>query len=435
MIANIFGADFLSTNFRFMRPRDPAEQRRLNRFLFEALSNPEGVYEDRSGMIHTVEGLVAQGAYVDAETKTELLRSAIDKKNLRMLEDLLEREVDGFDINAEEDFVPPLLERAVRSGSVEIAESLLQHGVEVDKVSQLGSTALEEAIEQKNLEMVKTLLRYGAKVNREDRPHQPLIQAARYGNAKILEILLERGADSAKTNRDGKTALSVIHHSKNEDRIRSANILVVHSMLASGSLNFNAMPGGGMMLKYYLQENLNLEAASAILATDRDDEDGLVRSFVGRNPNRNIFKSCIVGVGAEVFRDLKELRDWHVKYLTESEGLEYSDASKRADERFLDQISSPEKMAAAVDRNRGVRSVTSQTIGGVCNDISSVALHREEDPDKTPVDIIRTFSPEEFFRLEKSVKKEGGKVPSLKELAMPEAIKVLAARLNQKEVG
>lgn len=296
----------------------------------------------------------------------------------------------------------------------------------------LGSTALEGAIEQKNLEMVKILLRYGAKVNREDIPNQPLIEAARYGNAEILEILLEQGADSMRAGHRGETALSVIPCSENEDCIRRANILVVRSILASGSLNFNAMPGGGMMLKYYLQENLNLKAAAAILATDSSDKDGLAESFVARNPNRNIFQSCIVGVGAEVFGDLKELRDWHVKYLTESEGLKYADASKRADERFLDQISSPKKMEAAVNRNRGVRLVTSQTIGGVCNDISSAALRREEDPDKTPDDIIRTFSPEEFFRLEKSIKKEGGKVPSLKELAMPEAIKVLAERLNQR---
>lgn len=100
-----------------MRPRNAAEQYRLNGFLFEALSNPAGECVDESGMIYTVEGLLAQ---VDAKTKTELLRSAVDTKNPKMVKALLERKVDGFDINAEEEFVPTLLERAVKTGNVEI---------------------------------------------------------------------------------------------------------------------------------------------------------------------------------------------------------------------------------------------------------------------------------------------------------------------------
>ncbi len=101
----------------------------------------------------------------------------------------------------------PLL-AAVRAGSREIVELLLDHGADPDRDTARWDTPLALAAKRGDRTIVELLLARGANVNTARARHaSPLENAAWYRHEQLVELLLARGADPQRVLDRGVTSL------------------------------------------------------------------------------------------------------------------------------------------------------------------------------------------------------------------------------------
>jgi ankyrin repeat protein len=161
--------------------------------------------------------LLDHGAQVNAVNKSQYtaLHFAMlpqESLNMELLELLVER---GGDVNArsKEGNIPIQLAFAWRRDPLPALELLLRNGADVNAIGQQGRTALDCAMiylgsPWDHVPRVELLLRYGANVNpvrTGDRHHPlpPLSMVARNGNATVVRLLIEAGADVNAMDRWG----------------------------------------------------------------------------------------------------------------------------------------------------------------------------------------------------------------------------------------
>lgn len=118
------------------------------------------------------------------------------------------------------------LQEALYTGHNECALYLLKHGANVNYKKGNGFLGLASPLricaEKNSSYLMKALIRHGADVNlKDDVGWTALHSAARYGNQRSIEILIEAGADVNATVRDGKTPLD-------ESRRENVRILLAH---------------------------------------------------------------------------------------------------------------------------------------------------------------------------------------------------------------
>lgn len=188
----------------------------------------------------------------------EALLSAIETRNSKMVEQLLDRGV-----SADTGPGPNALREAVRHHDIEIVRLLLLFGADPNAIDKNGFTPLFSAVEESFLDAASVLLKYGADPNLSagPEPDSPLALSISddkfsitrllltYGgdaqhnmadgdtvlikaiskkcSRKIIELLLEYGADANGKNREGKTPLF--------DAITSGRADVVASLLDHGA--------------------------------------------------------------------------------------------------------------------------------------------------------------------------------------------------------
>ncbi len=114
-------------------------------------------------------------------------------------------------LNKQDDFGRTYLHKAIARGSKEIAEFLLENGVDPNKADRNGVTPLIWAAGRGRLEETKLLVEHGADVNAMEntRRTSPLFAAAFRGHDKVVAYLLEHGADYTIKNNRGLTALDI----------------------------------------------------------------------------------------------------------------------------------------------------------------------------------------------------------------------------------
>ena len=106
----------------------------------------------------------------------------------------------------------PRLIQAVSEGHMDIVDSLLAEGVDVnEKDKELGETALMVAVQEKNVAIVRVLLAEGADVNTSDDRFgfTALLFASRGGNSEIVDLLISKGADIYLKSKHGTSALGI----------------------------------------------------------------------------------------------------------------------------------------------------------------------------------------------------------------------------------
>jgi hypothetical protein len=108
------------------------------------------------------------------------------------------------------------LSSALFYNHMDIAETLLENGLDVDFIAADGRTALVHVIRwfrpllhEHGMSAVQFLLGNNAELNMKDSIQTPLQAAAEKGHTEVVELLLERGAIIDLKNAQGQTALMV----------------------------------------------------------------------------------------------------------------------------------------------------------------------------------------------------------------------------------
>jgi ankyrin repeat protein len=82
------------------------------------------------------------------------------------------------------------------------------------------SSPLCAAISKGDVEAVRKFIEYGVDVNEVSNDHTPLMIAARYNRAEIIQMLLKAGADVKYRNARGMTAVKIAQQFNAEDAVK-----------------------------------------------------------------------------------------------------------------------------------------------------------------------------------------------------------------------
>jgi len=105
-----------------------------------------------------------------------------------------------------------LLIRAILREQIELVESLIQNGSDVNAKGNYDNTPLHWwAVGSKNIEIANTLISYGANVNAQNKDgNSPLHWAAHYcKNVEVTQFLVSQGADVNAKGKCDKTPLDL----------------------------------------------------------------------------------------------------------------------------------------------------------------------------------------------------------------------------------
>jgi hypothetical protein len=103
------------------------------------------------------------------------------------------------------------LAQCARDGDTKAVELFLKAGFHPDIRDKYGVPLLCIAARGKHRAVAELLLSRGAQLNfqSEDRGYSPLMDAAQAGSVDLVQLFIEKGADTNLTSKDGQTALVV----------------------------------------------------------------------------------------------------------------------------------------------------------------------------------------------------------------------------------
>jgi ankyrin repeat protein len=182
-------------------------------------------------------GILATGIGLVSATSATFageLHDAVRAEDKAAVEALLAggAEVDGSDF-----IFGTALHVAVSEGSTEIAKTLIDHGADVEAVSeQQGARPMHLAAQFGDPAMLALLLDRGADIEAHDGLQRtPLLRAAPAGHAAAVRLLLDRGAEvHAREGRYGETPL---HEASFQGRLDVVKLLLDHGADISATDN------------------------------------------------------------------------------------------------------------------------------------------------------------------------------------------------------
>ena len=204
----------------------------------------------RDGNNKAVMRAISGGAKVDQRTsqgKTALMLAAA-KGHLDTVKLLIEN---GADVNLEDGYGTSPIIVAATANKYQVIEELIKHGANPSKRDSSGGSALDNAVFYGHKESVKALLQgtekieadqaaelllmsaglghkeiveslvnFGVDVNsRGKKQRTALIAATRFDRLKVVEYLLQHGADLSLRDADGNSALDIAKQRQQTDMI------------------------------------------------------------------------------------------------------------------------------------------------------------------------------------------------------------------------
>ena len=225
--------------------------------------------------------LLVVGAPARSETPAEHAMALVESEDLQRIGAYLAQP--GVGINDRPGDVKTLLDYAAEQNRVKVAQYLLDHGADVNALTQReedklvnrpGISPLCRAAYFNGLERMELLLRHGAAVNAPKGAQSPLMCAAYQGNLKAVEVLVEHGADVNHEYGPYDTASS---RAIQEKHVEVAQYLLSHgASLQPADVIYAATAGRPELVDMVLaghpkQDMLNSALASAA-ANGRVDE-------------------------------------------------------------------------------------------------------------------------------------------------------------------
>ncbi len=216
-----------------------------------------------NGHTRIVELLLQKGANVNVSDylgRSPLMR-AVSNGYTKIVELLLQQ---GANVDIIDIYGHTPLTKAVTNGHTEIVRSLLRNGAGVDTRNETGCTELilTASIVHTGIETAKIakiaelLLRSGADVDAADNHgHTPLTTAAANGHSKIVELLLDYGADPNQSENTKSPLTFTIREliKSNEDNraglIEAMRLLLANGADITGKWEDEANPGAGLTIK------------------------------------------------------------------------------------------------------------------------------------------------------------------------------------------
>ena len=173
---------------------------------------------------------------------------AVEMDNAGTVRELLAQ---GFDPNTPDSSGQVGLYLAMRAGSPKVAAVLVANrNLKIDTVNQAGETALMMAALRGNYEWAKILLDSGAQVQRPG--WSPVHYAATGPEAKIVALLLDRGANVNAESPNRTTPLMMAARYGTEDSVRLLLARGANKALVNDR-NFTAADFGEMSKREFLQ--------------------------------------------------------------------------------------------------------------------------------------------------------------------------------------
>ena len=135
----------------------------------------------------------------DKDGFTALMVAVKIKAPIEIIETLLS---EGADINAEDDWAYTALDHAVENNYVEAAKLFIEKGADVNRKAGYNRTALMIAAESNSADSIKLLLDKGAEIDVKDTMHNwsALMHAAGKNAPDAVRILMKRGANASLRN-------------------------------------------------------------------------------------------------------------------------------------------------------------------------------------------------------------------------------------------
>ena len=162
------------------------------------------------GNLEIVESFLQAEGFQSSQMGPELLKVALENRKSEIVDMILENKEYHYLINGLSSDGLSAFHRAVKDGDMELAKKLGEYA-DLAQVGSQGNTALHWAILTGDSEMVRFILEMDKEkilLNQENRfGVLPLMNAARMGDIKQLEVLIEAGAKIDAKDQRGNTVL------------------------------------------------------------------------------------------------------------------------------------------------------------------------------------------------------------------------------------
>lgn len=186
-----------------------------------------------------------------------------------------------------------LLHSAVSEKRLDVFQSLIYLGAEVDTPNRFGLTPLYKAIESRQNEMIATLIKCGADPNFPFQNSSLLHKVVSVGNLYGLQTLIELGAKIDSEDYDGKTPLYYALISDQKE--------IVKKLLQAGAnVNIRSISGKTLLHKAVFENRHNTvrELLKLGAKIDVTDNDGITPLYVSLMSNNSEITELLIANGA-----------------------------------------------------------------------------------------------------------------------------------------